>query len=87
MGYDKYRKITEAYPGNKYFLINLVQYLSDNQQLNLIKSKNLSLRMLDKKKIKKYRLTIEIINIVSPVFLLSLFSIFFKFYENRRYGY
>ena len=39
LGYDKYRKITEAYAGNKYFLINLVQYLSDNQQLNLIKSK------------------------------------------------
>ncbi|GIS08577.1 MAG: hypothetical protein CM15mP112_06890 [Flavobacteriales bacterium] len=83
LGYDKYRKITEAYAGNKYFLINLVQYLSDNQQLNLIKSKNLSLRMLDKKKIKKNRLTIEIINIILPVVLLSLFSIFFKLYEKK----
>ncbi len=86
LGYDKYRKLPEAYPGNKYFLINIIQYLSDNQQLNLIKSKDLSLRMLDKKKIKKYRLTIEIINIVLPVVLLSLFSIFFKFYEKRRYA-
>ena len=84
--YDKYRKITEVYPGNKYFLINLVQYLSDNQQLNLIKSKNLSLRMLDKKKIKKNRLTIEIINIILPVVLLSLFSIFFKLYETKKYA-
>jgi len=86
LGYDKYRKLPEAYPGNKYFLINIIQYLSDNQQLNLIKSKDLSLRMLDKKKIKKYRLTIEIINIILPLVLLSLFSIFFKFYEKRRYA-
>ena len=86
LGYDKYRKITEAYAGNKYFLINLVQYLSDNQQLNLIKSKNLSLRMLDKKKIKKNRLAVEIINIILPVVLLSLFSIFFKLYEKKKYA-
>ena len=86
LGYDKYRKVTEAYPGNKYFLINLVQFLNDNQQLNLIKSKNLSLRMLDKKKIKKNRLTIEIINIILPVVLLSLFSIFFKLYETKKYA-
>ena len=39
--------------GNKYFLINAIQYLCDDNSLSHLKTKELSLRMLDKEKIKR----------------------------------
>ena len=45
--------IKYTYPGNKHFLINAIQYLCDDNGLSHLKTKELSLRMLDKEKVKK----------------------------------
>ena len=84
LGYDKNIKFT--YPGNKHFIINAVQYLCGDNSLSHLKVKVLSLRMLDKKNIKKNKFIIQLINIVLPLLLLLLFALIFVRYKKRKYA-
>jgi len=78
--------IKYTYPGNKHFLINAIQYLCDDNGLSHLKTKELSLRMLDKEKIKKNKLLIQLINIVFPVLILLIFAFFFSRNKERKYA-
>jgi len=84
LGYDKNIKFT--YPGNKHFLINAVQYLCGDNALSHLKVKELGLRMLDKKKIQKNKLIIQLINIALPILLLIIFALFFVRHKKRKYA-
>ncbi len=84
LGYDKNIKFT--YPGNKHFLINAVQYLCGDNALSHLKVKELGFRMLDKKKIQKNKLIIQLINIALPILLLLIFALFFVRYKKRKYA-
>ena len=84
LGYDENLKFT--FDGNKHFLINAVQYLCGDNSLSHIKEKELSLRMLNKKKIQENRFIIQMINIVLPILLLLLFALFFISYKKRKYA-
>ena len=84
LGYDKNIKFT--YPGNKHFIINAVQYLCGDNSLSHLKVKELSLRMLDKKKIQKNKFIIQLINIALPILLLLIFALFFVRYKKRKYA-
>jgi len=84
LGYDKNIKFT--YPGNKHFLINAVQYLCGDNGLSHLKVKELSLRMLDKKKVQKNRFIIQLINIALPILLLLIFALFFVRYKKIKYA-
>ena len=83
LGYDKNIKYT--YPGNKHFLINAIQYLCDDSGLSHLKTKDLSLRMLDKEKVQKNKFLIQLINIIFPIVLLLLFA--FYFIQNKKNKY
>ena len=83
LGYDKNLKFT--YSGNKHFIINAVQYLCGDNSLSHLKVKELSLRMLDKKKIQKNKFIIQLINIALPILLLLIFAIFYLRYKKRKY--
>ena len=78
--------IKYTYPGNKHFLINAIQYLCDDNGLSHLKTKELSLRMLDKEKIKKNKLLIQLINIALPVLILLIFAFFFSRNKERKYA-
>ena len=84
LGYDKNIKFT--YPGNKHFIINAVQYLCGDNSLSHLKVKELSLRMLDKKKVQKNKVIIQLINIALPILLLLIFALFFVRYKKRKYA-
>jgi len=84
LAYDPNIKYT--YPGNKHFLINAIQYLCGDDGLSHLKVKELSLRMLDKKKIQKHKFIIQLINIVLPILLLLLFALFFLKNKKRKYA-
>jgi len=84
LAYDPNIKYT--YPGNKHFLINAIQYLCDDKGLAHLKTKELSLRMLDKEKTQRNKLLIQLINIIFPIVLLLIFSFFFIRNKKRKYA-
>ena len=84
LGYDKNTNFT--FNGNKHFLINAVQYLCGDNSLSHLKLKDLSLRMLDKKKIQENRFIIQFINIALPILFLIIFALFFISYKKRKYA-
>ena len=83
LGYDKF--IKSIYPGNKKFVMNSIHYLCDDIGLTKLKSKEIKLRLLDKKKITKNKLLIQIINIVFPLLLLLITTLSFIKYKRKKY--
>ena len=84
LAYDPNIKYT--YTGNKHFLINAIQYLCDENGLSHLKTKEHSLRMLDKEKIQKNKFLIQLINIIFPIVLLLIFAFFFIRNKKRKYA-
>jgi ABC-2 type transport system permease protein len=84
LGYDKNIKYT--YPGNKHFLINAIQYLCDDSGLSHLKTKELSLRMLNKEKVQKNKFLIQLINIIFPIVVLLIFAFYFIQNKKRKYA-
>ena len=72
LGYDKY--INFILEGNKKFLMNSIQYLTDNSGTIKLRSKNIKLRLLDNKLINENKNLIVLINLLLPllIFLLTI---------------
>jgi ABC-2 type transport system permease protein len=83
LGYDIY---TKQQFGNKYFILNCINYLCDDSGLIGIRSRELTLRLLDKKKIKTERLKWQITNTVLPLILVFGYGIFHYFRRKRKYS-
>jgi ABC-2 type transport system permease protein len=83
LGYDKYTRQTF---GNKEFLVNAINYLADESGLLSLRSKELKLRLLDKKRILDEKLKWQVINTVLPVVIILAFGLFFNRYRRKRYG-
>jgi len=83
LGYDRFIEYT--YPGNKRFIMNAIHYLCDDFGLIKLKSKQIQLRLLDKEKIAKNRLLLQLINIVLPLILIILFTSSFLYFKNKKY--
>ena len=84
LGYDRFIKYT--YPGNKKFIMNALHYLCDDVELTKLKSKEIKLRLLDKKRIDSNKLLIQLINIASPLLLLLIFTFMFLHSKKKRYA-
>ena len=74
LGYDKF--INYTFEGNKKFIINAIQFLTDNNGLINLRSKNIKLRLLNNDLITNYRILIIILNIFLPLilFLILIYS-------------
>lgn len=72
--------------GNKDFIMNCVEYLSDNSGLIETRAKEVKLRPLDDKKVKETRTRWQVINILAPLFVLYLFSGIYNFIRIRKYA-
>ncbi|WP_067031287.1 gliding motility-associated ABC transporter substrate-binding protein GldG [Allomuricauda sp. CP2A] len=83
LGYDKW---TNSFYGNKEFLVNCTNYLLDNTGLINIRSKKVSIPLLDVKKIAAEKTKWQLINIGVPVLLTLLFGIFFSYYRKRKFA-
>lgn len=83
LGYDKW---TSSFYGNKEFLVNCTNYLLDNTGLINIRSKKVSIPLLDVKKIAAEKTKWQLINIGVPVLLTLLFGIFFSYYRKRKFA-
>jgi gliding-associated putative ABC transporter substrate-binding component GldG len=83
LGYDKW---TNKFYGNKEFLMNCVNYLLDDNGLINIRSKEVTLPLLDKEKVYESYTTSQIITIGLPIVILAIFGFLFTFLRKRKYN-
>jgi ABC-2 type transport system permease protein len=83
LGYDKYTNQTF---GNKTFIMNCMNYLCDDSGLISVRSRELTMRLLDKKKIKTEKLKWEIINTLLPLLVIVIFGMIYFFVRKKRYA-
>ena len=78
-------KWTNQRYGNKAFLLNSVSYLLDDNGLINIRSKTVKITFLDKQKAFEESGKWQLINIVSPLILLTVFGLIFSYYRKEKY--
>ena len=83
LGYDIYSQQTY---GNKNFILNAVNYLCDDSGLLEVRSRELKLRVLDRKKIAEEKIKWQAINTVLPVLLIIIYGITQAFLRKRKYS-
>jgi ABC-2 type transport system permease protein len=83
LGFDRYNQQTY---GNKTFLLNAVDYLTDDSGLIALRSKEIKLRLLDKGKLVAEKLQWQLINTLIPLIILIFFGIFQHLYRKRKYA-
>jgi len=76
---------TQEIYGNKEFLLNAVNYLLDDTGLIQIRSKEISLRYLNKQKAFENRTYWQLVNTIVPLLILSIFGIIFWQIRKRKY--
>ncbi len=83
LGYDKY---TGQMFGNNDFIMNCVNYLTDNSGLILLRSsKTFKLRLLDLQKAEKEKLKMQLINTALPVIIIILFGVVLTLLRKHKY--
>jgi ABC-2 type transport system permease protein len=82
VGFDKF---SGKLFGNKDLIVNSVDYLLDERGIIDIRSKEITLRPLDKVKVEEERSQWQIINLVLPVLLLLLFGVARYYLRKRKY--
>lgn len=83
LGFDKYTNQTF---GNKEFVINALDYLTNESGLMALRAKEYKLRILDRALIRDERLKWQMINIILPVLLVIAFGLFYNSSRKRRYA-
>ena len=83
LGYDKW---TNNFFGNKEFLINVINYLLDDDGLINIRSKAVRIPLLDTEKISKQKRKWQLINIGLPMVFVFLFGWLFNLRRKRKFG-
>lgn len=82
MGYEVYSEQTFA---NKDFILNCIEYLLDENNLLAARNKEIKVRLLDVKKIKQESTKWQLINLVIPFILISLFAILYRYVRKRKW--
>lgn len=82
LGQDQYYGQTY---GNRDFLANCIDYLTDDSNIMQIRSKVVKLRMLDKVKIREEKLKWQLFNVVSPLVFFMMFGLSYYLIRKRIY--
>lgn len=82
LGYDIYSKQTF---GNKNFILNAVNYLCDDSGLLEVRSRELKLRMMDRKKVTEEQFKWQAMNTVLPLLLVIIFGIVQSIIRKRKF--
>jgi ABC-2 type transport system permease protein len=83
LGYNRY---TNQQFGNKRFVLNCVDYLCDDSGLIEVRGKEITLRLLNKAKMKKEKLQWQLINMITPIVLILAFGFINATIRKRRYA-
>jgi gliding-associated putative ABC transporter substrate-binding component GldG len=82
LGYDRW---TDQNFGNSKFILNAIDYLTEGSELITIRSRELTLRMLDNTYLKNNQLKWKLINVALPPLLVILFGIIYIFIRKKRF--
>lgn len=80
-----YYRFTGQRFGNKTFLLNCLEYLTDRSGLLESRSKDVKLRLLDSGRVKNEKSKWQWINLLLPNAVIILFAIVFMFFRKRKY--
>ena len=83
LGYDKYTSQTF---GNKDFILNAVNYLTDEAGLIKLRGREFRLRLLDRKKIQDEELKWRLINMITPLLIIIIMGMVINIYRRMLYG-
>jgi ABC-2 type transport system permease protein len=83
LGFDRY---TERNYGNKALLLNIADYLSNDDNLIALRNKEVKIRLLDKARLRTEKLQWQLINVIVPLILLISFAIFQHYYRKHKYA-
>jgi ABC-2 type transport system permease protein len=83
LGFDR---LTRQTFGNKEFLVNLIQYLADDDNLLKLRGREFKLRLLDKEKITSHRLYWVTFNMLLPSCIVMILGIAFFYYRKQKYS-
>jgi len=83
LGFDQYTRQTF---GNKEFILNAMNYLTEGEGLINIRSRELKLRLLDPTKVNKSKLFWQMLNVVLPVLAIILMGLLLSFIRRRKYA-
>lgn len=83
LGFDRY---TERNYGNKALLLNIADYLSNDDNLIVLRNKEVKIRLLDKALLRTEKLQWQLINVIIPLILLISFAIFQHYYRKHKYA-
>lgn len=80
-----YNRFTNQQFGNKRFVLNCMDYLCDDSGIIEVRAKEITLRLLNKSKIKRERTYWQLVNTVIPVILVLIFGIINRYIRQRKY--
>ncbi|MCX2451339.1 gliding motility-associated ABC transporter substrate-binding protein GldG [Pedobacter sp. PLR] len=83
LGFDRY---TQKNYGNKALLLNIADYLSNDDHLIALRNKEVKIRLLDKAKLRTEKLQWQLVNMALPLLLLISFAIFQHYYRKHKYA-
>lgn len=83
LGYDRFTRQTF---GNKEFIMNAVSYLLDERDLMSLRNRQLTLRLLDREKIREQRFRWQLINILLPLVVMSVLGFAYTWFRNYKYS-
>ncbi|WP_456424425.1 gliding motility-associated ABC transporter substrate-binding protein GldG [Lutibacter sp.] len=78
-------KWTNQRYGNKEFLLNAVNYLLDDNGLINIRSKVIKINFLNKQKAFEETTKWQLINIIFPLLILTIFGVLFNYLRRKKY--
>ncbi len=83
LGFDRYSNQTY---GNKEFLVNVINYLTDDNNLLALRGRELKIRLLNRTKVSEERTKWQVINLLAPILLVFLVGLAFNLIRKARYS-
>ncbi|WP_234735751.1 gliding motility-associated ABC transporter substrate-binding protein GldG [Tellurirhabdus bombi] len=83
LGYDRFSRNTFA---NKDFVVNAVDYLLDDNGVITARTKQITLRPLDKLRLKEERTQWQLVNLLGPLALVGLVGLVWQVARRRKYS-
>ncbi len=83
LGFDRF---TGQLYGNKTFLLNCVDYLLDDAGFMEIRAREITLRLLNRQKVQRQKVMIQLVNVGAPLLMLAIFGFIFRWRRTRRYA-